>query len=128
MTKPVPPELHKPRVWKGWRDSPIANENRDAVRAALPGTVAEISAASGIHRALVYRHLVTLEHMGECHIGRNDKNPRGGRPIAFWVRGPRPAGQPSMKELAKGVRGKRAQAYRGKATAVPLSQAMSAWR
>jgi hypothetical protein len=60
----------------------------DLVRAALPGTANDISKRSGCSAKTALVWLKHLEHLGEVHIGHWEAVPHGGRPTAFYAKGP----------------------------------------
>lgn len=56
------------------------------VAAALPGTVVDIIAKSGLVESTVRRHLCTLRDEGKAHIKKRRR--AGGRSSPVWVEGP----------------------------------------
>lgn len=92
---------------KGWRNTPRANANREAILAALPGSATDIANRMGVPRELVYRHLMSLDARRLVHIAEVVKNPRGGKSIQQWALGPRAPGVESRKEIAARNRARR---------------------
>jgi predicted ArsR family transcriptional regulator/transcription initiation factor IIE alpha subunit len=65
----------------------VLSPYRDMVKAALPGRVDTISAATNLRPATVRTWLEDLHDKGECHIGGWDQRPNS-RHIARYVPGP----------------------------------------
>lgn len=75
---------------------------RQALVAAMPGTVAQLAAATGLHVQSAWRYVNAMVLASECHVSGLGESTSGRRPYVFAA-GPAPAGTPQRTEPRREV-------------------------